>query len=85
MCHNVKGPLNFNIELNSQKEWLTDKEMAMAAQLLTQKNPDVDGLQDPVLGQRNQWGHLKSNFVQFLHVNGNHWIAISNIGEERHS
>ena len=83
VCHNVKGPLNFNFELISQRKWLTDKEMVMAAQLLTQKNPDMDGLQDLVLGQRNQWVHPKSNFVQFLHVNGNHWIAISNIGEER--
>ena len=49
----------------------------------TQKNPDVDGLQDPVLGQRNQWVLRKSNFVQFPHINGNHWIAISNIGDKR--
>ena len=29
---------------------------------------------------KNQWNHPSSNFIKFLHVNGNHWITISNIG-----
>ena len=32
------------------------------------------------LGRKKQWNHPSSNFVQFLHVNGNHWMTISNIG-----
>ena len=71
------------MDIIKKNEWLTDKEMAVASQILSKERPDVGGLQDPVLGQKNQWNHPCEKFVQFLHVNGNHWITISNIGEEK--
>ena len=39
-------------------------------------------LQDTVLQQNYSWKVPTSEFVQFLHVEGNHWITISNIGEK---
>ena len=44
--------------------------------------PEVDGLQDTVLQQNYSWKVPVSEFVQFLDVEGNHWITISNIGEK---
>ena len=56
--------------------------MFRAAELLKIKFQDIKGLQDPVLGQKNHWSHPSADLVQFLHINGNHWVTISNIGEE---
>ena len=44
---------------------------------------EIGGLQEPILDQKNQWQHPTGVFVQFLHVNGNHWVTISNIGEPK--
>ena len=59
---------------------LTDKEMYRASQLLQIQFPGVDGLQDTVLQQNNSFNLPTREFVQFFHVDGNHWITASNIG-----
>ena len=55
--------------------------MTALSNLLKSENSEMGGLQDLVLGQRNQWVHPNSQFIQFLHVNDNHWITVSNVGE----
>ena len=41
----------------------------------------ADGLQDTVLQQNFSWNLPTSQYVQFLHINGNHWITITNINK----
>ena len=60
--------------------WLTDEHMLMANNILKKDYPSGDGLQDTLLQQNFSWDIPSSEFVQVLHVNGNHWITISNIG-----
>ena len=60
--------------------YLTDEHMLMANSILKKDYPSVDGLQYTLLQQSFSWDIPSSEFVQVLHVNGNHWITISNIG-----
>ena len=60
--------------------WLTDEHMLKANNVLKKDYPTVDGLQDTLLQQNFSWDIPSFEFVQVLHVNGNHWITISNIG-----
>ena len=60
--------------------WLTDEHMLKANNVLKKDYPSADGLQDTLLQQNFSWDIPSSEFVQVLHVNGNHWITISNIG-----
>ena len=48
----------------------------MAHNILKKDYPGVDGLQDTLLQQNFSWDIPSSEFVQVLHVNGNHWITI---------
>ena len=59
---------------------VTDKHVLKANNVLKKDYPSVDGLQDTLLQQNFSWDIPSSEFVQVLHVNGNHWITISNIG-----
>ena len=54
--------------------------MLLANNILKRDYPEADGLQDTVLQQNCSWKVPTSEFVQFLHVEGNHRITISNIG-----
>ena len=60
--------------------WLTDKHMLKANNILKKDYSSVNGLQDTLLQQNFSWDIPSSEFLQILHVNGNHWITISNIG-----
>ena len=59
--------------------WLNDNHMLAVNRIFKEDYPNVDGLQDTVLQQNYSWEQPTSQYVQFLHVNGNHWITISNI------
>ena len=54
--------------------------MLKAINILKKNYPSVDGQQDTLLQQNFSWDIPTSEFVKVLHVNGNHWITISNIG-----
>ena len=70
-----------NIE-RAKNGWLTDDHMLLVNSILKREYPEVDGLQDTVLQQNCSWKVPINEFVQLLHVEGNHWISISNIGEK---
>ncbi len=61
-------------------EWLTDKHIINAASVLIKEEfPKQLGLQDTLLLQRfDQYESEDSQFVQIVHVNGNHWLCVSN-------
>lgn len=57
---------------------LSDLHIAFALKILHCQFPEVEGLQCP-LYQAKLMLRLQHNFVQILHVRGNHWIVVSNI------
>ena len=77
-------PSNFSkIDINIlQSGWLTDKHMFAANQVMKRDYPTADGLQDTLLQQKCSWDVPNGEFVQILHVKGNHWISFSNINTE---
>ena len=59
---------------------LTDNHMLKANTIFKKEYPELDGFQGTLLQQNFSWAVPSSEFVQVLHVNGNHWIIISSIG-----
>ena len=57
---------------------MVNKHMLKANNILKKDYPGVDGLQDTLLQQNFSWDIPTSEFVYILHVNGDHWITISN-------
>ena len=59
-------------------KWLSDQHINAANDLLRRTFPESVGLCDPVLQHHDK----KRDYVQILHVDGNHWVTISDIGQE---
>ena len=60
--------------LQHPTEWLDDRIINHAQELIKRKYKDTDGLQDPVL---RRFATVDRKFVQLLHVNNNHWICVA--------
>ena len=63
-------------------KWLNDKIIYAAHMLLKSISGDeVDGFQDTQLGKNLVFSPVcpYNKFIQILHVDGNHWILVSNI------
>ena len=58
---------------------LTDAHIREASYMLQKQFPSIDGLHDPVLGQRLQFPVARSKFFQILHNGSLHWITVSNM------
>ena len=62
-------------------KWISDAVINAGQQLLKEANPNISSLQPPILSKTLQsYEAQKSQFVQVLHINENHWITVSNIG-----
>lgn len=59
-------------------DWLNDKHIAAGNMLLKAKFPYQNGLQDTCLLSKKRWNSKPKEFVQILHVAGNHWVCASN-------
>ena len=68
--------------LLSPTGWVTDSIINAAQQLLRQHFPQLPGLQDVSLGQTMAFTIMTGEFVQILHTSRDHWLTISNIGEQ---
>lgn len=66
--------------------WLTDEHINHAQSLLKEQFPDVCGLQDTLIFQAAEYGGMvgspEGQFIQILHINGNHWVCLTSIGCE---
>ena len=65
-------------------KWLTDEHMDHGKWLISQKYPQAKGLHS-VLAFQSKQPKVDSglqDFVQVLHLSGNHWVAATNIGCE---
>ena len=97
ICHNATVSTNTQVPTQASRApllspvdraildktgWLSDMHMEAAHVLLREAFPAVDGLQNPILQQNMSFSVPSFEFVQFLLVNKNHWLVISNIGEE---
>ena len=59
-------------------EWLTDKHINAARSLLKEQFPLQQGLQDTILLQHGKYDSGINCLVQVIHINGNHWVCVSN-------
>ena len=64
------------------RDWLDDALINAGQILLKAQYPEIDSLQSTILAQKLAMIPSVSEFVQILHVQGNHWICISAIGGE---
>jgi len=62
------------------KDWLNDKHIHAAQQLLKKQHPQVAGLQNTILQCTSTFDvQGRNEFVQCLNLGGNHWITISTL------
>ena len=63
--------------------WLNDKTIDYAQGLLSTQFPNIEGFQATVaLAGSSVGGYIPTvtdKFVQIVHINGNHWMTISNV------
>ena len=67
-------PVEIEKILQYPTEWLDDRIINHAQELIKREYKDTDGLQDPVLWR---FATVDGKFVQVLHVNNNHWICVA--------
>ena len=61
-------------------KWLNDKHIYAASKLLKTQYPQQNGLMSTqLLAKKLQWNSSNVDFVQIVHVSGNHWTCISNV------
>ena len=69
-----------DLKLISNKRMLNDNVINAVQKMLHTQYPDIDGLQDTILGQTLNYEIYRSKpFVQILHDGNIHWLAISTI------
>ena len=64
------------------KDWLDDNIIWAAQRLLKETiASNFHGLQSPLCGQNLNFVTvpLRCSCIQIIHINGNHWVAISNV------
>ena len=65
--------------IRSPTGWLDCIIIHDAETLLQNINTAVKGFQSPTLGPGGQFEIIVGDFIQILHVNGNHWVFVSSI------
>ena len=74
--------MNDKALIESSDGWLNDRIIAAVHKLLKQLScNEVKGFQNTLLGQKLAFSPVPpcQKFIQILHVDGNHWILVSNI------
>ena len=61
-------------------DWLDDKIISAAQNLLKRQFPCTDGFLNPCLADKLAMEPQAGEFIQTLNVNGDHWVTISTIG-----
>ena len=63
-------------------QWLDSDHMRLAQQLLQDEHPHLDGFQSTLLSQNDGFCPVKGESVQIHHIDSNHWVTSSSIGNE---
>lgn len=71
--------------LHSKSQWLNDSIINCFQTLLKSQYPNFQGFQNTQLRKTLKFETInwEQPFIQILHVNGNHWIVVSNIYSEK--
>lgn len=60
-------------------DWLNDGHITAASKLLQKQYPNQNGLRSTqLLAKKLKWQSSNVDFVQIVHVGGNHWVCASN-------
>ena len=76
----VDGFFKYDKHILTSGDWLSDKLVNAAQNLILQVHPHVCGFQNTNLGLTLAFNIMTSEFVQVLHNGCGHWVAISTIG-----
>ena len=68
--------------LTSRTEWLNDNLINVVQSLILQQFPNVEGLQNTLLGYTHMFIVKRNPFVQILHNGHGHWMTLSTYGCE---
>ena len=62
-------------------DWLTDTHISSVNEILKNRFPTVtiSGLQNPLFGQNLTFELLSRPYLQILHTDGNHWLAVQGV------
>ena len=63
-----------------ENEWLNDRIINAAQNVLKQANSAISGLQDVNHGPTMMYDIQHKEFVQILHNGHNHWLTVSTVG-----
>ena len=60
-------------------DWLTDIHISSVNNILRHQFPSVSGLQNTLLGQNLTFERMSKPYVQIIHTDGNHWLAVEGV------
>ena len=63
-------------------KWLGDIHINAALKMIKSQFPSLAGLYDCLLGQNLSYPVTNKAFIQILHVDGNHWIAVEHVSSD---
>jgi len=64
----------------SPRGWLDDHIIQEIHLNLKEMNPNIEGLQWPILGRARKFIRISGQFVQILHTGSSHWLCVSSVG-----
>ena len=75
----VDGLSKYDEHILTSGDWLNDKLVNEAQNLILQAHPHICGFQNTNLGLTLAFNIMTSEFVQVLHTGCGHWVGISTI------
>lgn len=80
-CKSLGKLTQFEFDIIASPNGWLDCTIIQEAQILLKIiNPNIEGFQRPTLGPVKQFDVMTAEFIQLLHVNGNHWVCMTSIG-----
>ena len=77
--HRIPSLSRNSIRQIIEGEMLTDEHISFAQQLLLEQFPTLDGLQSPLLSQRNAFSPVTTESIQIHHTGTCHWVTSTSI------
>ena len=79
-CKSLGKLTQFEFDIIASPNGWLDCTIIQEAQILLKIiNPNIEGFQRPTLGPVKQFDVMTAEFIQLLHVNGNHWVCMTSI------
>ena len=69
-------------EAVKQGKWFEDAHINKAMKMIQSQFPSLAGFYNSLLGQNLSFPVTNQAFIQIIHVEGNHWIAIEHISSD---